>query len=400
VPSAVKEIIIDPSEALLDINRLNNSSNCLPKIDFYFMKNQRFMPPADAYLWETWPGLFYNDIDKFKIGLANYAGYLNKEYLLTLKTWYKTKTNDIDFQINFKHPLYAFNRAVFNTQFYRLDGRQGANARVLLKPSDAVDFILNIDHYKMFDSQYVLYPWQDGVVNTVNFNIQYQTTGNQSQSYAELKLKNSLAGSENNFSLARLDFRQSFYSRYTDYVLELNLSAGAAAKNTPLQEKFNLAGANGVAEFQDEYYRARGTLPVSWRRNGHLYKNEFASVRGVSLISDNYINNNIWAASINFSFPNIFTYADISFLDFFDNAIFFDAGTVWTGKVRPINKAAKSAGVSIAFHNFYDLNYIFGLEKINFDFPLWIEQPGSMKNKDEFHWLISFEFKLDRNLVF
>jgi outer membrane protein assembly factor BamA len=180
----------------------------------------------------------------------------------------------------------------------------------------------------------------------------------------------------------------------------LNLSAGAAAKNTPLQEKFNLAGANGVAEFQDEYYRARGTLPVSWRRNGHLYKNEFAAVRGVSLISDDYINNNIWAASINFSFPNIFTYADISLLDFFNNAIFFDAGTVWTGKVRPINKAAKSAGVSIAFHNFYDLNYIFGLEKVNFDFPLWIEQPGSMKNKDEFRWLISFEFKLDRNLVF
>jgi len=307
VPDKVDEIVIDPGGSLLDINRLNNSSNFIPKIDFYFLKNQRYAPPTDAYLWETWPGFFYNDVDKFKIGLANYAAYLNRYHTLILKGWYKTKTNDVDFHLDYRHPLQMFNRSAFSTNIYRLDGLSGANARVLFRPSDDLDFILNVDHYKMFDDRYFYYPWEEGVVNTVNFNVNYEIIGQQSESFFKLSLKNAIAGSEHDFSIARLDARQTFFSQYSDYILELNFSGGAAETNTPVQEKFNLAGANGSAEFGYAYYRAKGTLPVDWRRDGHLYKPEFAGVRGVSLIPDSYFNNNIWAASFNFfsliSFP-------------------------------------------------------------------------------------------------
>jgi len=53
----------------------------------------------------------------------------------------------------------------------------------------------------------------------------------------------------------------------------------------------------------------------------------------------------------------------------------------------------------VSYQSFNNLFYIFGLDKINLDFPLWIEQPGSSTH-NEFRWLISFEFNLDRNFVF
>jgi len=399
VPAAVEEVVIDPFEALLDINRLNNSSNFLPDIAFYFLKNQRYAPPTDAYLWETWPGIFYNDIDKFKIGLANYAGYLNRKHLLILKTWYKTATADVDFFLNYRNPVLEFNQSWLFATLYRLDGRQGARGSMSFQYSSNLDFKLSISHYKMFDDSYLSYPWDRGVYNTVGLTTEYKTSAEQHETALKLTLENALAGSADDFSLARLDLRQSFYSQYNDYVLEMNLSGGVADASTPLQEKFNLAGANGIAEFNDPFYRAKGTLPVSWRRKGHLYKYDFAAVRGISLVSDEYIDNNIWAGSLDFKFPNIFSFTNLYLLDFFDNALFFDAGAVWSGKMPDLKDTAKSAGVTVALNNFGTLNYLFGLREIKVDFPLWIEQPGSSKN-DEFKWLVSFDFQLDRNLLF
>lgn len=400
VPDAVDEIVIDPKNVLLDVNRLNNSSRCIPKMNFTFLKNQRFAPPLDAYLWETWPGIFYNDIDKFKVGLAVYGSYLNHDHRITLKTWYKTKTNDVDFSLNYAHPLYWLKRSHFYSGISRLDGLEKANISIAEQQSDNLNYILNLKHYRLFDSRYLNYPWQKGTFNTAGFIINYADSKPQSESVLSINLKNSLAGSSVNFSLARLDLRQTFYSHYSDYALQLGFSGGTAAKQTPVQEMFNLAGANGVSEVSDPYYRARGTLPVMWRRDGHLYKDSFAKVRGISLITDNYLGNNMLALSTDFKFPNIFSYIGIGILDFFDNALFADAGDVWQGSFPGLNSFAKSAGLSVSYSNFHNLQYLFGLREIKLDFPVWVDQKGNHKNGLEFRWLISFSFKLTRNLVF
>lgn len=401
VPAKVNEIIIDPGMALLDINRLNNSSRFIPKIDFHFMKNQRFAPPLDAYLWETWPGIFYNDIDNFKIGLANYGSYLNKDHLITLKTWYKIKTSEVDFSLDYSNPVHWLGQTQFMSGLYRMDGRQGANAGLKITKSNKLDFIFDIQNYQLFDDDYLDYPWQKGVVNTVNFNMNYESSQRQSERIVRLQLRNSIAGSKEQFSIARFDFSQTYFSEYSDYAIKLNFSAGTASHSTLVQEKFNLAGANGITEAQDIYYRAPGTFPLAWRRNGHLYKSDFAGVRGISLISKNNINDHILAASIDLNFPNIFSYASLSFLELFDNSLFLDAGSIWYNDFPEVNEFAKSAGVSIAINNFRNFYYIFGLEEIKLDFPLWIDG-GSLPDikKDVSPWLISFEFNLDRNFVF
>jgi Peptidase family M1 domain len=404
VNSKVVEAVIDPKNTLLDINKLNNSSRAIPKIDFVFMKRQSFTPPLDKYLWEAWPSIFYNDVDNFKLGFANYGGYLNRDHLIDLKSWYKVNTGNVDFSLKYEHRLRAFKRTTLIGQAYILDGRQGADLNFQFTPDGKSFHTLSLVHYSLFDSRYLNAPWQRGHFSSIALNMNYYLKNRRSanNTFIGISLKNSLAGSTRDFGIARVDIRQTLSDRYSDYKLTINLKGGVAAKNTPVQELFNLSGASAVKEFDADYYRAKGSLPVSWRRNGHLYLDDFAKVRGASLFSENYqlYGQNVLAASLDFSFPNIFTYLSLYNLDVFDNALFADVGTVWDGKTPSFDKFIKSAGVSIAYNNFNKIRQIFGLQEIKMDFPIWVGQSGKINQGSAFRWLISFDFQLDQIPIF
>jgi hypothetical protein len=402
VISKVDEAVIDPTNALLDVNKLNNSSRIIPKMEFHFMKRQSYVPPLDKYLWESWPTVFYNDVDNFKLGFANYGGYLNRDHLIDFKTWYKVNTSNVDFSFLYEHPLRSLKNTRLIGKVFLLDGRQGANVKLRYNPSQSAFHFLTLSHYNLFDSRYNE-SWQRGDFNTISLdlNFYFRNDNSPNNTFISLDFKNSLAGSEQDFSIARVDIRQTFASRFSDYTLKINLKGGAATKSTPVQERFNLAGANGLKEFDADFYRAKGSLPVSWRRDGHLFLDDFAKVRGASLLADYLaLNTNIMAASFDFNFPNIFSLISIPELDFFENALFADVGAVWQGKVPSFDRFVKSTGVSLTYSNFDILRQVVGLEEIKLDLPLWVEQTQDSDDGFEFRWLISFDFNLDQTPIF
>ena len=77
-----------------------------------------------------------------------------------------------------------------------------------------------------------------------------------------------------------------------------------------------------------------------------------------------------------------------------------DVGAVWQNKMPGFDKFIKSTGVSSSYNNFYDLNYIFGIDEISMDFPLWIGRTFDDYEKYEFRWLIRFEFDFNYNFIF
>ncbi|KAA3617540.1 MAG: hypothetical protein D8M58_01740 [Calditrichaeota bacterium] len=403
VTMPVDEAVIDPENTLLDINKLNNSSRFIPKMEFIFAKRQSYAPPLNKYIWETWPSVFYNDVDNFKVGFANYGSYLNRDHLIGFKSWYKIKTGNLDFTFRYEHPLRWLKNTTLQSNIYLLDGRQGANIKLRLNPTRTSFHFLTLSHYNLFDSRYLNSSWENGHFNTIGLNLNYylQDYRSSDNTYIGIDLKNALAGSEKSFSSARLDIRQIIASRYSDYILKINLKGGAASKSTPLQEKFNLAGANAVKEFDNDFYRSKGSLPVSWKRNGHLFLDDFAKVRGVSLFRKySSLDNNVLAASLDLKFPNIFNYINLPDLDLFDNSVFADVGTVWQGKMPQFDKFVKSGGFSVAINNFGMLRQVVGLEEIKLDFPLWVGQTQDINEGFEFRWLISFDFQLEQTPIF
>jgi aminopeptidase N len=397
------EIMIDPQNALTDVNKLNNSSRYIPKMDWHFMTPQTHAAPVDKYIWETWPGIFYNNIDKFKIGLANYGSYIGSDHLFDIKVWYKTYTANVDFSVQYRTPIRWLNRTGIFSNVYTLDGRQGADIELRTRYNSAALFSLKVENYTLFNDSYLAYPWQRGTFNTINLGANYAQSADKVYSAAVLNLKNALQGSEQPFGTARLDLKQSYYSKYSDYVLDVNISTGLGSNETPLQEQFNLAGGNGIMEFGQAYYRARGSLPYSWRKKGHLVMHSNAKVRGATLYkvaSPAVLNNNIIVSSIEFDFPNLFYLMNISLLDFFENSLFYDSGVVWSRGTPPsYRQYLKSAGISLMYNNFYSLSYIFGIDNIKLDFPLWV---GESFNEDgfDFRWIISFDFDFSTNLFY
>ncbi|MEJ2398457.1 MAG: FimV/HubP family polar landmark protein, partial [Gammaproteobacteria bacterium] len=97
------KVEIDASQRLMDINRLNNTSGLLPEMDFVFMRPQSNAPPLDAYLWEGWPLVFYNDIDKLKAGFKMEGSYLDMDQPSTPASSAETESSEdmgLDFSLD------------------------------------------------------------------------------------------------------------------------------------------------------------------------------------------------------------------------------------------------------------------------------------------------------------
>ncbi|MCB0282441.1 MAG: hypothetical protein KDF60_07665 [Calditrichaeota bacterium] len=397
--SPVDEIIIDPQNVMLDINQLNNSSRIIPKMDFYFMKRQSYASPLNKYLWESWPSVMYNDVDKFKLGLANYGGYLNRDHLIDLKIWYNTNNNTVDFSTRYEHPLRWLGQSRVYLSGYQLEGRQGADLKMRFNQSRDTFYYLNFKHYNLYDDAYPAAPWNKGRYNTVDLNLNFYNDNKDYNfySYYVFDFKNSLAGSEQNFSSARMDVAYSLVSSESDFVFDIKLKAGTAGSSTPVQEQFNLAGASSLRQFDQPFYRSRGALPVQWSRNGHLFLDDYAKVRGVSLFNNSYqqYGNNILAFSFDLTTPNPFLYLGVPYLEDFDYGLFFDNGIVWNGDLPKYDQFLKSTGFSVTLPNLNLLKSTIGLQEIKFDFPVWIGK-NSQENKDfGLRWLVSFNFDIE-----
>ncbi len=102
--SKVEKVVIDPSLRLMDINMLNNSSDCVPEQEFYFMKYTSNTSKLNKYMWEFWPTSFYNDIDKVKVGANLKGAYLDIDHKLDMWLWFKTAKGYLDFDFRLIEP--------------------------------------------------------------------------------------------------------------------------------------------------------------------------------------------------------------------------------------------------------------------------------------------------------
>jgi aminopeptidase N len=288
IPSGIKNVIIDPSERLADINMLNNRLKGNVELRF----DSRIFPPASWKKYRLWmrPDIWWNAYDGAKLGVHLHGNYLNVKHNFALTLWVNTHLVQskaffppesrasaawVSFRFDYKN---AIDRIIKEATVYLgarwLDGyhmyRIGAQKN--LPKNFSIDANLKIfTRDRQVWRNYLMYPdewstfWENEQNVNANFNFtatfQYfkpKSQGNIRATLRSATLFNSFhyhyleVEHKNTTSFWRLDLRNRFYGR---------LGTG---NNLPRESALYFAGANAEEMMENKYVRSRGFFPPQW----------------------------------------------------------------------------------------------------------------------------------------
>ena len=401
VPARIEHIAIDPVLTQMDIYQLDNQSSLFPPMEWHFMHTQHIAPPTNAYLWEIWPLVFYNDIDKAKLGVNLQGGYLGIDHVTDFRFWFKTATLNLDFDLKYQQPVgWLGDLSWINFRGYVLDGREGGKIglRRRLNVEDYSDIVatLDLEVHHLSDSRYLMNAWDPGWVSDFALGWQYSDTydGWMPKHDFMMEFRTASFGSNYRFSLVHLEVLRKFWVEYSDLEMDLRLFAGYGTGEVPAQYQFNLTGENSWGEFDNDFYRAKGSLPWPWRRKGNLYKAGGGNIRGYSLIRDldELLGIKILALNIDLKLPSPLRELYWPLIRDMYPGVFIDFGKVWDRSWPDLKDFDVSAGLAITWEVWDWLEYFFNMRSLRLDFPLWMNHVPPGAAQTDFRWLIRLDF--------
>lgn len=293
IPGGVKNVIIDPSERLADINNYNNRLHGNTELRF----DSHILPPAGWKKYRIWmrPDLWYNSYDGFKLGLYMRGSYFNLKNKFEFAFWVNTHLGQggayhypgaelkqadwISYTFSYSSPL---NRNLRSAQFYFqsrwLDGYEMYKLGISknLPSGFSLDF-----HFKGFTRHDTI--WKDYLVNPNEWSTfwsgpnRFNASLNVSATYAYNRpmaagsvtahLRSATLSATANyhyvelthidrFSFSRFDLRTRVYARF------------GTNDNLPLESALYVAGANEEEMMENKYMRSAGFAPQQWSGYG------------------------------------------------------------------------------------------------------------------------------------
>ncbi len=290
----IKNVQIDPSYRLADINQLDNSS----RFPVYFSLDNLKTDGIDRkhYTLNWRPDIWYNSVDGIKAG-ANFNGhYLNDRMVFSSTVWYNTTLAN-DYDGNVRNPLnFTFKlRDRFAKNLYQRFEMRALDGLALLNVGIDYEYnkwLLEVyfkgffrNHHSNLD--YLLYPdsWNANKQNnSINIDL--------SQHYSYYK-----GSGTTKFGFRTTAFSDYDYSRlYFQWINHHQVSRFELHTRTYLQtligtniapeSQLNLAGANSEEMMDNKFIRSRAFVPVSWLGYGndvnHFHAGGGLNVRGYS----------------------------------------------------------------------------------------------------------------------
>lgn len=433
---------INPDKRLLDINRLNNTSDFIFPVSFGRKPLINLFVNPFSYRLNFSPNFWFNNIDGLKMGLKVEGSYLSNEKVFELGLFKGMREKHplggelkISDRLDFFGPLATGSFRLFN-----YEGRRGAelifdktfsryygrNPQFKLK--------LSANYFDAFDDQYFdkykfdkilqissspnsikeIYSQRKFLFTTAaftytnnwkylrtSFNIYYEA-GMVRENYSLISypVYNSLQ-TRSNVLYQKLSFAsvQDFRPKSIVTHIKFRQYAGVTPKKLPKAREFYLATVNPIDEFNLPLYRTYGFFSRNFISN-HSIPNGDGMMRGYykNNLSDDLITT--FNGEINFT--KTFTYLGLpgKVISFFNPKFFFDFGNVWANEKEFKWKALKSDwGISISLIPEIDeritsqLNRFnpfsrLGINDFRIDFPLFISHPPAGEKKFQFRWLL------------
>jgi hypothetical protein len=286
IPGGIKNVIIDTSYRLADINILNNSKKFPATISFDSqIKND---PDWHHYEFLWRPDLWYNAIDGFKAGIHLEGNYMNFKHIFSLTILGNTQLGQTLF---YKYPFEArqlfplsrvnaifsyqntfLSRYIKNTTVFLkakwLDGLFGAEAGI--KTSFDDNNIFSISYKTMIrpdksDIFYLVYPdfWNAGKWNnTLNFSYEHKYVYYTGTGQINVAFRSSVLGSDYFYSNINLTAINS--TRVGKFDLRTRTFLQYGTGNPAPESLLSLAGANNETLMENRFTRAGGFIPTDW----------------------------------------------------------------------------------------------------------------------------------------
>ncbi|MDQ3190357.1 MAG: M1 family metallopeptidase [Bacteroidota bacterium] len=304
IPEGIKNVVIDPSERLADVNMLNNSKK-LPislKLD-----HKVYNPPSwKKFELSARPDLWYNGYDGIKAGFNINGDYFNKHHIFDLTTWYNTgllQNNQmasfaptdydrINFRLTYKTSMEKYLRkSNFFMSARSLDGLRMATAgfeRFNQHENNRVyAYFKTMIRPDTSNLLYLLYPneWiPNQFNNTVNVGMDHNYQYTRGQGLINLNLRTSAFG---DYDYSMLTLNVVNYNKLGRFDINTRTFAQyGIATSLPLESALYIYGANPEELMENKYTRSAGIVPPEWGGFGvttnHFHHGGGLNLRGYS----------------------------------------------------------------------------------------------------------------------
>ncbi len=283
VPGGIKNIEIDASGRMADINRLNNSKKNVTVVGFDKMRGM----PSDfrKYYLLYRPDFWFNDVDGLKAGIALRGGFNQRRHLVNAKIWYNTGVGADDVEDGNGDPLPLNYNFSYDTRIAKqldlmvrsryIDGLTVNEIGVDKVLNDNDNFVVYGRHMMRDNDRFVYHPelWESDQHDiSLNMNIIHRYRYLRGNGKIDLGLRTSAIYSDyaysrvsmevtNTTAMGKLNFRTRTYA------------AVLTGTNFNPSTYIMLAGANEEELMDSKYTRSTGIIPDDWMG----YSNEFGN---------------------------------------------------------------------------------------------------------------------------
>lgn len=287
IPGGIKNVIIDTSRKMADVNMLNNSLKT--PLEYTFDHRIYNVPDWTKYELAARPDLWYNGYDGIKTGVHVNGHYMRYHHIFDANLWLNTgiaqhdlsdeaeinRFDEINYRLNYKTATDKLIRGsnVYLT-FKSLEGLQSYLTGFEFSDSKKKN-IFNIDLKSMYradssDLQYLLNPeeWQpDRLNNSLTLSMTHPYTYKQGNGEIELGFRTNSLLSDYDFSsvslsavnknkLGKFGFNSRFFAQY------------GTGSDVPFESMLFIAGANPEQLMENKFTRSRGIFPSDWAEYG------------------------------------------------------------------------------------------------------------------------------------
>ncbi len=367
IPGKIKNVIIDPSGRLTDVNMLDNQKKGGTELLFDSKVYNR--PTWKKYRLNMRPDLWFNAYDGFKLGFHMNGSLMNYRHKIWFTTWYNTRAfqggyEDLTYreEDKKKHDLLSWNiiyetpiekfvlDASVKLHFSFLDGLDKNSLAIQLrpKPGHAIDFeFKSLYRWEDRDTIYSLYPkeWNSDMFNN-SLNASYKYAKRYSKGNMNLKagLRSSALLSDYDYHNVNLELKN--YTRLGKLELRTRLFGQYGTGSNPAPESdlyFASASPEDLAD--NKFTRSVGWFPESWGGHGaevnHFHHGGGLNVRGYSgyfVVQDGeqggtfatYKGGTGASINVELDFDGLVKFRPKKIRDYFklDTYLFFDGGTI------------------------------------------------------------------------
>ena len=387
----IKDVIIDPSYRLADVDLLNNSWKC--PVEWSFDSKVANYNDWKNYTMNWRPEIWGNAYDGLKLGVHFNGDYFGYKHKLEFTTWYNSGIgqgllyepdftisddngdydvsddyNMFNFDLNYKTATdkflpqsnYYLNTGVldgvfaFETGLEKKLGRSGAH-----KLSVYVKDLYFFNTMYLYNHELI----EEAKNNSVN--IDYEHNYNYFTGNGQLNVKFRSNDLLSDYDFSRINIEAINKTKLGKFDLRTRLfGQWGSGSDMPFESSLMLAGANTEELLDNKYTRSRGFFPDEWvdfgETTGHFHAGGGLNLRGYAgyLVADTsaeegsinaYSGMSGVAANVELQFNRLFKFQLIKFIKM-EPYLFADAGIISTDdRFDRVADLRVDAGIGTAF---------------------------------------------------